>query len=244
MMNTMIELALENLRYSTPNLTDNERYVNVKNRPIPSVTEIIHKMVHSDTLMRWSNSIGLKGIVYDKYMEEASSFGTKAHACIERYIKLKEKTDSNIPFRGFMLWYNTLINNGHQVEFLGSEMKITCLWFGGTLDLMVKIDGKVYLVDFKTSNHVSSNYFLQLGGYKYLVERELNIIIDGGVIVLQLNKRVPGFNEYILLMDINEHRIFIEKAQQAFVSLVYAYYQVVGVNNCFNKTFNTQGGYI
>ena len=107
MMNTMIELALENLRYSTPNLTDNERYVNVKNRPIPSVTEIIPKMVHSDTLMRWSNSIGLKGIVYDKYMEEASSFGTKAHACIERYIKLKEKTDSNIPFRGFMLWYNT-----------------------------------------------------------------------------------------------------------------------------------------
>ena len=62
MMNYTIELALDNMRYSIDNLTDKERYQNIKGRTVPSVTEIIHKMIHSDTLMVWANSIVLKGV--------------------------------------------------------------------------------------------------------------------------------------------------------------------------------------
>lgn len=243
MMNYMIELALDNMKFSVANLTDKERYANIKGRTVPSVTEIIHNMNHSDTLMRWSNSIGLKGIRYSDYMKQASSFGTEAHSNIERFLKENKKSE-NIPYLGFMMWYNNLINNGHQIEIIGSEVPITCLWFGGTCDLIIRIDGKVYIVDFKTSNHVSVNYFLQLSAYKYLVEREMNIQIDGGLIVLQLNKTEPGYDEFILLMEIKEHFFFIENCTVTFLSLVYAYYHVVECTNRFNKIFDTKGGYV
>ena len=241
MMNLQIELALDNMKYSVKNLTDKDKYVNCHNRIVPSVTEILHAMIHKDSLMYWSNSIGLKGIRYGSFMAGASRIGTEAHEAIERFIKRKEKTESNVPFMGFLAWYNNLINNGNEVEILGSEVSTSCLWYGGTCDCIIRINGKVYLVDFKTSNHISSNYFLQLGGYKYLIEQELNVIIDGGLIVLQLNKTEVGFDEYILLMDNPEHYEFIEKAVVGFLSLVYAYYHVVEVENCFKRAFPERG---
>ena len=244
MMNYTIELALDNMRYSIANLTDRERYVNIKGRVVPSVTEIIHKMIHSDTLMVWANSIGLKGVHYKDYMAQSSSFGTASHAAIEKFIKEKERTDSNIPFLGFMMWYENLQRNGCTIEILGSEMNMTCLWFGGTCDLLIRINGKVYIVDFKTSNHVSTNYFIQLGGYKYLIERELNIQVDGGFIILQLNKEEPGYDEYILLMDEKSHFLFIENCVITFLSLVYSYYHVTECINNFNQIFDAKGGYV
>ena len=244
MMQYTIELALDNMKYSVENLTDRERYTNSKGRIVPSVTEIIHKMNHSDTLMRWSNSIGLKGVRYGDYMMQASTAGTAAHAAIEKFIKEKEKTESNIPFLGFLMWYNNLINNGCTVEILGSELSITTLWFGGTCDLLIRINGKVYIVDFKTSNHISANYFIQLGGYKYLIERELNIMIDGGFIVLQLNKEEPGYDEYILLADDRAHSYFIENCVVTFLSLAYGYYHVTECINQFNTIFDTKGEYV
>lgn len=244
MMENMIELALDNMKYSVDNLAGHEKYMNIKGRYVPSVTEIIHKMNHSDSLMRWANAIGLKGVNYGDFMANASRIGTAAHTAIEKFIKEKERTDSNVPFMGFMMWYNNLIDAGHTVEIIGSEMSICCLWFGGTCDLLIRIDGKVYLVDFKTSNHVNSGYFIQLGGYKYLIERELNIPVDGGMIILQLNKTIPGYDEYILVNTDKSHFFFIENCVITFLSLVYAYYHVTECSNQFNRIFNTKGGIV
>lgn len=236
-MNLQIELALDNMKWSVDNLTTKDKYVNSHNRIVPSVTEIIHAMIHKDALMYWANSLGFKGVRYGSYMVKASRIGTECHNAIERYIKKKEKTEDNIPFLGFLAWYDSLIRAGNKVEILGSEVSLVCLWFGGTLDLLIQINGKVYIVDFKTSNHISSNYFLQLGGYKYLVENDLGVNVNGGVIVLQLNKNEIGFDEYILLNDNPEHYEFIEKSVNGFLSLVYAYYHVVEVDNCFKRAF-------
>ena len=38
------------------------------------------------------------------------------------------------------------------------EETITCPYFGGTYDFLVEINGRNWLIDFKTSNHI---------GYKY-----------------------------------------------------------------------------
>lgn len=235
-MNTQIELALDTMKWSVQNLTNKEKYVNSHNRIVPSVTEIIHHMIHKDALMYWANSLGLKGQRYGNYMVQASRIGTEAHEAIERYIKKKEKTESNIPFMGFLAWYENLLNSGHEVEILGSEISMCCLWFGGTCDLLIKIDGNVYIVDFKTSNHISSNYFLQLGGYQYLAEQAYALKVYG-YIVLQLNKFEVGFDEYIIVSDQIEHYEFMEKCRVGFLSLVYAYYHVVEVDNCFKRAF-------
>lgn len=244
MMSTMIEYALSNMKYKVPNLTNKENYLNPYGRYVPSVTEIIGKMNHNDTLMIWANSLGFRGIRYTAYMDDAANFGTAAHETIERYIKYKEDDTTNVCYLGFRLWYDNLIKTGHSVKILGSELHMPGNWFGGTCDLLIDIDGKVYIVDFKTSNHITHNYFLQLSAYKYLVEEELGICVNGGVIVLKLNKKEPGYDEYILLMNLKDHYLFLEQCTKAFLSLVYAYYQVTDASNRFHTIFGDRKGII
>ena len=112
---------------------------------------------------------------------------------------------------------------------------MTCKWFGGTYDLLVKINGRLFLVDFKTSNHVTEKYFLQLAAYVYMLA--LKGIFVEGVIVLQLSKEVSEFNEYILDFSYPNHFSFMENCTRAFLSLVYAYYNVNQIQAQFKTLF-------
>ena len=175
---------------------------------VPRVTDIISSTIHSDRLMYWANNIGRKGLIYKDELERAANIGTQAHQCIELYLKDKIKTENNIPFCGYLLWENTLNKAGIIINPLLIEHKMSCQWFGGTLDALFDISGRKFLIDFKTSNHVTFNYFLQLGAYLYLLSLE-NIFPDG-VIVLQLDKKSPGFMEYLLDFSNINHKLFIK----------------------------------
>lgn len=216
---------------------DSDRYYNSEGQPVPRVTEILSSMMHSDALMYWANNLGFKGIGYRSALNKASKIGTEAHDIIESFIrgKLKVETIDNIPFKGFYLWYSNLVNLGYDLEILGIEQKMACKWFGGTYDMLMRINGKVFLIDFKTSNHITEKYFLQLAAYKYMLEEQK--ITVNGVIVLQLDKNEPGFNEYLLDFSIPSHFLFIQDCTKTFLALVYAYYNVYYVRNKFNSLF-------
>ena len=218
-------------------INSNSKYINSNGLRVPRVTEIISRTIHNDSLMYWANHLGFKGLKYKQVLNEAASFGTLAHESIELFLKEKIETDSNIPFLGFLQWYNTITKElGIPIEILQVEMSLCCDWFGGTLDALLNIDGKVYLVDFKTSNHVTFNYFLQLAAYRYMLKVIKGIDIDG-VIVLQLGKQECGFNEYLLDFSIPEHFSFIINCETTFLSLVYAYYNLNRVESEFKNIF-------
>ena len=115
------------------------------------------------------------------------------------------------------------------------EYKLSCKWFGGTLDALFEIGGKFYVIDFKTSNHVTFKYFLQIAAYIYML-RESGYQVDGAI-VLQLDKSEPGFNEYLLDFSIKNHNDFINYCTQAFFALVYAYYHIKRVEDGFKNIF-------
>lgn len=212
-------------------------YVNTNNRKVPRVTQILSKMIHNDGLMYWANSLGFKGIRYRDELNRAADVGTEAHSCIEKYLKEKIQTDSNIPFLGFMSWVNIITQDmGLTMDLIYSEHKLVCKWFGGTLDALIDIGGKIYLIDFKTSNHVTFTYFLQLAAYIYMLRREENIYVDG-VIVLQLNKKTPEFNEYLLDFSIESHNLFMNNCINTFLSLVYSYYNIYKIEEDFKDLF-------
>lgn len=212
-------------------------YYNFEGIKVPRVTEILSRTIHSDGLMYWANSIGLKGERYRDVLNKAAVAGTRAHRAIEMYLSENIKTNNNIPFLGFLLWYEYISKDvGLSIEVIYIEHKMVCKYFGGTLDLLIKIGEKTYLIDFKTSNHVTFNYFLQLAAYRYMLREIENINIDG-VIVLQLNKDEPGFNEYHLSFDIPDHLYFMNNCETTFLSLVFAYYNIQNIENQFNKLF-------
>ena len=60
------------------------------------------------------------------------------------------------------------------------------LGYAGTLDRVITIDGKTYLVDIKTSNSIYPSYWLQLAAYRELLG-DLHKI--DGVAILWLNAK-------------------------------------------------------
>ena len=232
---SLIEQSLEKLDFDIDDRKS--EYFNEFGQCVPRVTSILSRMIHNDALMSWANYIGMKGIKYRDFMNQASTIGTNAHNAIEKYLQEKIKTENNIPFLGFLEWYNLLtIDNGFPIEVVYIEHHIACRWFGGTLDCLARIAGKLYLIDFKTSNHVTFSYFLQLAAYRYMLREVEGIEVDG-VIVLQLGKEDVGFNEYLLDLSIPDHLFFINHFEETFMSLVYGYYNIYYAEKMFNKLF-------
>lgn len=214
---------------------------------VPRVTEILSSMLHEDFLMTWSNNIGLYNHQkYAEVLQEAADKGSFVHDSIEKFLKFSIEPDFNsVPesyrnqvynaFNSFKYWWDIIKKNSYNI--LMQEEKLICPWFGGTLDMLIEINGKVYLVDFKTSNHPSYKYFLQLSAYRYMLFTEKGIAIDG-VIILMLNKKSIGINELLLDFSNQEHLCFINCCQEAFMSLVYAYYNRLYIQNQYGIIFN------
>lgn len=202
---------------------------------VPRVTEILSKMMHDDRLMYWANSLGFKGIKYKDALNKAANIGTNSHSAIELFLREKLQTDDNIPFLGFLAWYN-VVSEQNTIKPIFIEHSLVCKYFGGTLDALLDIGGKLYLTDFKTSNYVRLSYFLQLAAYMYMLKVEEGIDIDG-VIILQLDKDQPGFNEYLLTFQIPEHKMFMDQCLLTFLSLVYSFYNLNKSDIMYNNIF-------
>lgn len=202
-----------------------DRYI-YNNHPVPRVTSIISKMISEEYLMGWSNYLGFKRQKYKDVIERAANYGTKTHLALEMFLKNKEipKDAPLTTLKGFKKWWG-IINSNNKVNILGQECKLSCPWFGGTYDLLITINDLVYLVDFKTSNHLSYKYCLQLSAYNYMLKYN-KICKLNGIILLQLDKETPSFKEFILDLSNKKQKQFFDLCEHTFLSLVYSYYHI------------------
>lgn len=78
----------------------------------------------------------------------------------------------------------------YNVEPIASELLVAShkLGLAGTLDLLAMVNGKLAIVDWKTSNYINnSEYLLQVSGYEELLREMFGIKVKE-VYVVQLNK--------------------------------------------------------
>lgn len=213
-------------------------------RYIPRVTEILSAMLHEDYLLGWANHLGFNNKRYSEVMKRYSDVGTLTHNIIERYLKDSILDYSNVDrfllsevengVSSFLEWFKIITKNT-DYKILEIEGELTCEWFGGTCDLLIEIDGKVYLIDFKTSKNISYKHFLQLSAYKYIYNlRGINL---DGVMILQLSKETIAFNEHMVNLDTNEGVQFMDSCLNTFTGLVYSYYNRIEVENTFKTIF-------
>ena len=171
---------------------------------IDSVSRICGIVDKSDALLIWASrlcsdyllSLPVKNRTDDEVKvavnkhrekkEEAANIGTLAHAWAEEYIK---KGDISIPddpqVANAVNWFLEWISN-HDIEWLASERFVYSNEhnYVGICDAIAVIDGKKYLVDFKTSNRIRMlEYGMQTAAYKHAYEEETWDRIDGIVIV-------------------------------------------------------------
>lgn len=147
-----------------------ERFYPVGDRWVPSVTTIIGAVYpKSPFLIDWKMQNGKEES--KKIMEEAAEEGTLVHETIERLINgetinvalLTPKARRCV--QAFISWYRKvkpkILHNELRVDYdMRGEYS-----YAGTIDLVVEIEGKVWIVDVKTSANVWPEHHIQVTAY-------------------------------------------------------------------------------
>jgi len=171
---------------------------------VPSVTRIIDACFPKN-LTDWALNVG--GEEYHRVIDEALEIGNDTHQWIEDYINynhlpsfLRKCTDLNEdhhifkPVKAFLEWVEK-----YEPKWIDAERKIYCdkHKYAGTVDAVAKINGRVCVIDFKTSKKIYKPYHLQISAYAQAIRR-----IDGlrqwplGII-LRLDKETGLFQQKV-----------------------------------------------
>ncbi len=109
---------------------------------------------------------------HKKHSRRAKDIGTFVHEWIQKYIESKIKNlpppplPLNIYIRksveAFLKW-----EKENKIQFLETERKIysKAYNYAGTLDAEAVANNKIFIIDFKTSNAIHPEYFLQTSAY-------------------------------------------------------------------------------
>ena len=122
----------------------------------------------------------------DTFKDEGALVGSVVHGLIEDYLnnkKIPTQSDKAVVncWNLFLDWWNK-----QEYKPVAIEKKIYSpkYKYAGTLDLVVKDkNNKLVLIDIKTSNHVTFDYFLQLNAYKSAYEEETAKKISSAFVV-------------------------------------------------------------
>lgn len=152
--------------------------------------------------------------------DEAADIGTQIHAWCEDYIKssVKDRKSLALPTdervlngaTAFLRWIKK-----YKVEFISSEQLVYSKKYEyvGLMDLKAKVNGKLCVVDFKSSKYVYDEYVMQVAAYLKADAEESNEKYDGAWI-MKFGKDDGEFAAYYLSMTL------IESAFDAFTGLL------------------------
>ena len=183
-----------------------QRYRLKSGEIIPSVTAIIDSQLgwKARSLMAWSRREALQGNDPDKILKETGDSGTCAHLLIQgflegRDVSIADFSENQIEagsraFESFKSWYGT-----KGIEVIHTEHRVVSekYRFGGTLDILCVIGGKLCLLDIKTSKAVYPEFICQIAGYGRAYDEQTGKSIDSYEI-LHLGKDGSGYQHHVI----------------------------------------------
>ena len=163
----------------------------------PSVTYVLSYYPKGKFFEDWLKKVGYAS---EHIVKKASSEGTQVHEMIEDYLNGKELKflEYGVPMYPTLVWQMflrfvdfweeykpTLIEA--EVHLFSDELKIA-----GTCDMVCEINGELWVIDFKTSNHLQTTYDLQTAIYSQCFEECFGKKVNRtGVLWLKSSKRGP-----------------------------------------------------
>lgn len=184
---------------------DTRFYITKNGNYVPSVTTVLSAYPKPASFYDWLKKVGEDA---DTIRDEAGSRGSTVHKLTELYDEGQEVRLMNdngfieyklIEWAMFERYINFrdrfLLNIIHTELHLSSDL----LGIAGTLDRVIQMDGRLLILDIKTSNSLYDHYWLQMAAYKKLLaEAQPDLIIDGyAVLWLNANTRTDGKNGVI-----------------------------------------------
>ena len=142
---------------------------------VPGVTTFLG-VLNKPALIKWANNLGLQGIDSTQYVDNLADVGTLSHLMILAHLKEENidmsdysKTQIDLAknsFKSYLGWARL-----HKIEPILIETPLVSeeYRFGGTPDLLAKVDGVNTLIDFKTSKAIYPEHLIQVAAYWWLV---------------------------------------------------------------------------
>ena len=172
-------------RYRTPEGVD-----------LPSITTVL-SILSRDSIMKWRRRVGAEEA--NRISHRASTRGTAVHAIIEKYINNEENfKDGYTPdiIGSFLDLKPILDGRIGRVYAQEAPLYSNHLGVAGRVDCVADFDGKLSIIDFKTSMKPKrkdwiTNYFMQESAYAIMWEERTGLPITQLVTIVSVDNHEP-----------------------------------------------------
>jgi hypothetical protein len=195
------------VEYSADNKQINvldQRFYRRNEEYYPSVSSILNYFPKNQFFHSWLKDVGHNS---DIIASKAAAEGTQVHNAVESFINGNEINwidEYGNAIYSLDVWKMILkfadFWNTHKPELIATEYHLFSdnHKYAGTADLIVKLKGKVWLMDIKTSNSLHTSYDLQLASYaKAWTETHDTPIEETGILWLKAATRGEGKGDAI-----------------------------------------------
>jgi genome maintenance exonuclease 1 len=169
-------------RITTP---EGRLYQTPSGKSYPSVTTITG-LLGKEAIIAWRKRVGDEEA--NRISTKAANRGTKIHSLCESYLN-NEHVEPD--FFHKEMWNSILpeLNKIDNVHCLESPLYSDHLQVAGTVDCIAEYEGKLSVIDFKTSKRIKSredihNYFMQCSAYAVAFEERTGISVPRIVIIM------------------------------------------------------------
>ena len=192
--NRILEISEDAKQITLPD----SRYYRRNGKYYPSITYILSYYPKGKFFEDWLKKVGYSA---DWIVKKAGEEGTQVHEMIEDYLNGKELnflSSSGNPMYDPSVWQMFLrfvdFWEEYKPTLLEAEVHLFSdkLKVAGTCDLVCEIDNEVWIIDFKTSNHLQTTYDLQTAVYAKCYEECFGKKVDKlAILWLKSSKRGP-----------------------------------------------------
>ena len=179
-----------------------QSYYNSRKQKVSGATTVLSNLGwNRQVLMKWAVNQSQKGIDPFKFTAQAADVGTAAHFLAECHINdwtpdlsevsPRDQLKAKMAFSAYIKWEKDQID----IEYLKTELQLASdrYDYGGTIDLMARINGELCLIDFKTSKYFYTEHFCQISAYKELYEEHFPKEKIDRCYILKINKETGEF---------------------------------------------------
>jgi hypothetical protein len=191
------------------------RYYTSSGEQVPGVTTVLG-VLNKPALVAWANRMGLQGIDTNKYVDEAASVGTLAHALIMESlggspVRHEDFTADQLTRakHGVTVFNGWLKSHQFEPKLLEQPLVSDEHRYGGTIDILALLDNEPVLIDLKTSSGIYDEHVFQVGAYWKLLD-ETDAKITGARILRIGRTEGEGMDERVLSghQVLNAWRVF------------------------------------